>query len=407
MISFKKEDNILIIVYTLTSHPEWLFNKFKENESYTLSHTFHLSKKHLIQYLNQDFITALNKKNPNENWDWENLYFNFGSLKEEYYKINRSILNIKNDLYIHKKIELKRKLFVAECRISIFKHIDDLINEAFYIGGRNKNAVSYNDFESLLKKFPNTTEKKKYCSARLSSILAPFFENRKEVKEQYEKYMQKKQSIEGQNLLKYFKEHERHKYKFILKKLKKMLKDENKYNESQWQKEIVEILRLIFPKYIKAFQKVKIKDCYKNTKKELDYLLIDSEGHIDIAEIKRPLDCQVVSKYTYRDNHYPVRELSGTIMQVEKYLLYLNKWGKTGEDCLNKRYENKLPQYFQIKIINPGALIILGRDYNLSPEQKKDFEIVKRKYKNIIDIITYDDLIKRLEFIIFQYDKVE
>ena len=34
---------------------------------------------------------------------------------------------------------------------------------------------------------------------------------------------------------------------------------------------------------------------------------------------------------------------------------------------------------------------------DFSEEQKKDFEITKRKYKNIIDIITYDDLLHRLE----------
>lgn len=42
----------------------------------------------------------------------------------------------------------------------------------------------------------------------------------------------------------------------------------------------------------------------------------------------------------------------------------------------------------------------MGRDSNLSNAQKGDFEVVKRKYKNIIDIITYDDLLRRLDFIV-------
>ena len=92
-------------------------------------------------------------------------------------------------------------------------------------------------------------------------------------------------------------------------------------------------------------------------------------------------------------------------MQVEKYILHLNKWGKTGEDILNKRYKEKLPENLKIKITNPGAMIILGRSNNLSLDQKTDFEIIKRKYKNIIDIITYDDLIRRLKFIISQYEQ--
>ena len=42
----------------------------------------------------------------------------------------------------------------------------------------------------------------------------------------------------------------------------------------------------------------------------------------------------------------------------------------------------------------------MGRDTDLSIEQKQDFEIIKRKYNNVIDIITYDDLLRRLNFII-------
>jgi hypothetical protein len=35
----------------------------------------------------------------------------------------------------------------------------------------------------------------------------------------------------------------------------------------------------------------------------------------------------------------------------------------------------------------------MGRTVGLSEEQIQDFEVIKRKYKNVIDIITYDDLI--------------
>jgi len=89
-------------------------------------------------------------------------------------------------------------------------------------------------------------------------------------------------------------------------------------------------------------------------------------------------------------------------MQIEKYLFYLNKWGRAGEDSLTEKYKSELPADFSIKITNPGGIIIMGRDINLSHGQRQDFEVVKRKYKNVIDIITYDDLLRRLEFIIKQ-----
>ncbi|NLJ74133.1 MAG: DUF4263 domain-containing protein, partial [Firmicutes bacterium] len=54
--------------------------------------------------------------------------------------------------------------------------------------------------------------------------------------------------------------------------------------------------------------------------------------------------------------------------------------------------------------INPGALIIMGRENKLTPAQLKDFEVIKRKYKNVIDIITYDELLARLKHIIFKFE---
>jgi glycerol-3-phosphate responsive antiterminator len=92
-------------------------------------------------------------------------------------------------------------------------------------------------------------------------------------------------------------------------------------------------------------------------------------------------------------------------MQIEKYIYYLNKWGKKGEESLTHKYRDKLPNNFSIKITNPNGIIVMGRDNNISKAQKDDFEVIKRKYKNIMDIITYDDLISRLRFTIDQYQK--
>jgi len=39
----------------------------------------------------------------------------------------------------------------------------------------------------------------------------------------------------------------------------------------------------------------------------------------------------------------------------------------------------------------------MGRETGLSSAQRQDFEVIKRKYKNVIDIITYDDLLARIE----------
>ena len=56
-----------------------------------------------------------------------------------------------------------------------------------------------------------------------------------------------------------------------------------------------------------------------------------------------------------------------------------------------------------IRITNPKALLILGRDRRpdgglaLDQRQTFDLEVIKRKYANMMDIITYDDLLRRLD----------
>lgn len=107
-----------------------------------------------------------------------------------------------------------------------------------------------------------------------------------------------------------------------------------------------------------------------------------------------------LSRNTYRGNHTPRIELAGSVMQAEKYLFHLSKWGQVGELEIYKKRKSELPAGIELKITNPKALILLGRDNDFSGEQRFDFEIIRRKYANMIDIMTYDDLLRRLGNII-------
>jgi hypothetical protein len=135
----------------------------------------------------------------------------------------------------------------------------------------------------------------------------------------------------------------------------------------------------------------------------IDIALVDANGNLDVIEIKRPFDDILLSKTPYRDNFVPTKDLSGTIMQAEKYLFHLSKWGVAGEAKLTKRYGRQLPPGMSIRITNPKALLILGRDRKpdrgmaLGQRQTFDLEVIKRKYANMMDIITYDDLLRRLD----------
>lgn len=385
MLDFSTENNLLILTY-IPMRP-WVLENLDRGEDISL-------KKKLFTFSKTDFNKSRNDKS-NE----EIIEFILGRLAGDYFKIEGRILRIRQSVFIHKDIRVSEDFFIAVQGASIFKKISELAVEDIFIGGEHPTAIPEKIFHKILKDFPTPYEIKKYVEARLGSVLSNYFDSASDVANKYERYMNKRKSIEGENLLAAFKEGELIKYEIILNKLEEMLRTANKYNEKQWQNEILEILLLIYPKYISVFSEVSIKDTYNNKNRRLDFLLVDANGNVDIVEIKRPFGKELLQN-EYRENHIPSRELSGTVMQVEKYIFYLNKWGKTGEDKLTATYKAALPNDMVIKITNPGGMLIMGRDANFSGNQKGDFEIIKRKYKNIIDIITYDDLLRRLKLII-------
>ncbi|HET8884514.1 MAG TPA: Shedu immune nuclease family protein, partial [Candidatus Saccharimonadales bacterium] len=165
-----------------------------------------------------------------------------------------------------------------------------------------------------------------------------------------------------------------------------------------------DLFLLIFPQYIAILHKVNLKESYsdpsKSTRREIDLMLVDANGGVDLIEIKKPFDDKVLARGVYRDNYIPHGELSGAIMQAEKYLFYLSKGGRDIEKTIQTKYRSQLPAALEIKIANPKSIILHGRDHKLSPEQKFDLGIIRKKYSNMVDILTYDDLLRRIDNII-------
>lgn len=395
MINFRTEANLLILIYTPRDEATWIDKHFEKKDWLTIKKTFHFEEK--------DRHFQDNDEEDSFDLSEEEAEFVIGTLIGDYFRIEKKVLGINNDVYIYKENKPREKYFIAKKGISVFQSIDRLSNEDIYIGGNHEHAIPITEFEKLIHNFPNDYELRRYADARISTILRNYFDTAIDGEGRYNRYMNKKVSQIGQNLSDIFRESELWKFEAILGKLKNMLETENSYNEHQWQKEILQIILLLYPKYLYVFDGVPIMDTYSDKNRELDFLLVDSSGNADIIEIKRPFDNCIISHNVYRDNYIPVKELSGTVMQIEKYIFYLNKWGKKGEDELTKRYKEKLPGDFRVMITNPKGIIIMGRENNLTIPQKKDFEIIKRKYSNIIDIITYDDLIKRLEVTIEKF----
>lgn len=390
MIEFREEnDNVILSYSNERQGVAWVYHELDNSEKVTIVKTFSFSR--------NDLLSSFDERN-----EYEPIEFKVAYKVGEYYCFSKSILSLAHDLYIHEEIKLERKLFIAERGISVFPKIDRLLSESIYLGGKEENAIPASIYNQLLKEFPNTYELDKYASARISSVLSSYIDTKEDYEERYQQYLNSKVSKKGTNLQFHFSELEMMKYLDILEKLNSMLNDEVSYTEAQWQEELLQIILLLYPKYIHVFKEAPVRDTY-NKVRNIDYLLVDSSGNTDIIEIKKPFGKCIVTKGTYRDNYIPLRELSGTVMQIEKYIFFLNKWGRKGEEELTKRYKGELAANFQIKIINPSAIIIMGRKKGMNEAQKQDFEVIKRKYKNVIDIITYDDLIERLGFMIRQW----
>lgn len=394
MIEFIKRDNLIILKYT--SDHLWVVEFLGDDLEKEVP-----IRKGAFLFKREDILMP----NDNDENDVEEKEFIFGVLNESngYYKIEARKLGITQPIFIYNNIEISEETFITTHSTPIFKKISEIVTEDIYIGGNKENSIPIEDFNNLLNNFPTPYELKKYINARMSVILKNYFDSSSREQEKYDNYMNRRQSLAGRNLSEEFKPYDLRKYETVLEKLKYMLANENNYNEHNWQDEIIQIILLLYPKYIRAFKGAPVRDTFSNKDRFVDFLLVDSNGNVDIIEIKKPFENKIMTSGVYRDNHIPMRDLSGAVMQTEKYIFYLNRSGEKGEEKLTLKYTRELPPNFKVKITNPIGMIIMGRDDNLSKSQLGDFEVVKRKYKNIVDIITYDDLIKRLEFIIASF----
>lgn len=341
--------------------------------------------------------------------------FVFGIPEQDYYRVNRRILDLKHDLQLWKQIPLNHKAFIAHRDISIFRRIDSLVDESIVVGGPADGAIPLDIFNELLANFPTSTETDRYARARVTNVLKDYLGTMSDAQAKLDSFLNQKKTIPNRSKIGFIKDYEPKKFEYVHDEIVAMLRelevDSKAYKEEDWQRQITEFLLLIFPKYVAVLEKVHIKDFYPKggkaqTERYIDLMLVDANGTVDIIEIKRPEPHQLLSrKPGYRGNYTPASALSEAAMQVEKYLFHLSKWGQAGERAIQKKHKADLPEGFEIRITNPKAMLILGRDKDFTNDQKFDFEIIKRKYANIVDIMTYDDLLLRLKNIIAMIGK--
>ena len=323
-----------------------------------------------------------------------------------YFKILSRKINTSHNLYVHRSVDINILFFISRIgRITILDKIDRYVKRSIFIGGDATNAIPEDQFNELLRTFPNYAEIHRYVDARIQNKLRDFVGGLTDAEKKLSDFL-KRHDVE----LRYqamkpdigLRQYERNKYLYMLNTIESGLQDPS-LSEKDWEKMIVAFILLLYPKYVCVLHSVQIAERItraKPTKRQFDVVLVDADGHIDLIEVKKPFENCVLRTSKYRDNYVPAHELSGAIMQAEKYILYLQKGGYACEETLNKKYSRKLPNNLRINVVNPKAIVVLGRSSQFNDAQRLDFEVIKRKYANIIDIVTYDDLIARLRNII-------
>jgi hypothetical protein len=395
VIKFTERGNQLLLIYQsdLYNDARWIDEKLQQDGEVTLRRTFTFSSADLVT---QD--------TPSDEVDDGDRIFVIGVLAGGYYKISKDILGLKHDLLLDGDMKIAAGTFIAHRDISVFSKIDDLIEEPVIVGGSSESAIPLADFKLLLKTFPNSTELTHYARTRIARVLKDYFGTISDAESQLNQHLNRKKKLPNQSRDTIVSNFELQKFEYVYAELESMLADADSYAEKNWQTKILELLLFVFPKYIAVLENVHIKDFYSNpdqvTNRYIDLMLVDANGSIDIIEVKKPFSNALLSRHRYRDNFTPRKELAGSVMQAEKYLFHLNKWGRAGEQEIHQKRKGELPKEIELKITNPKAIILLGRDNDFNGDQRFDFEIIRRKYANMLDIMTYDDLLRRVGNII-------
>lgn len=401
-VEFEVFDDKFHLIYRPRDDTSWVSERFERGEELLVKGTFHLTSRNLVEDAADEAANAASGDDDIMWVDDDRLVFAIATAEGEYFRFKPEILGFDTPVLLHRDTRPDWKWFSAERKVSILGVIQSLGLERIVIGGPEPDAIPIDEYERLLNQFPTPHELRRYVQARVGTVVRQYTEPLIDAEALLNAYIDRRTTAMAPNLEDTFRQFDVAKYAFALDRLQAMLANEAGTSEAQWQLEIVEIILLLNPKYIKAFTEVRLWDADASTWRRIDILLVDASGNVDVIEIKKPLGKPIMLPVRYRDHHLPMRDLVGAIGQVTHYLRHLNRWGLAGEDYLTQLLSVDLPTSFRIRVINPLGIVIMGRSNTLSETQRREFEVLRRDSKGIVDIITYDDLLARLQAVLDQ-----
>jgi hypothetical protein len=157
--------------------------------------------------------------------------------------------------------------------------------------------------------------------------------------------------------------------------------------ESWWQTYIEAKILLIQHGYIKALPKLNI--ALGNTKYP-DFSLITHDNYLDILEIKKP-NTPLLKLDKDRGNYFWENEIAKAIIQVENYIAHVSSHAADLRSYVLDNFE------IDMKAIRPRGIILTGDTRNFEGQKiKDDFRLLREGIKNVT-ILTYDELLTRLQ----------
>lgn len=339
--------------------------------------------------------------------------FRLGKRYADCYLISGRVLDIQQDVLIGAEVNIGLNFFASgyEKRTSVFKMVSEMLNaneRQIRIGTQDEGSIPIEEYEALLQEFPNTTRLKHYGEKTIESCLQDYLTFKKDYSSVFSKSFRNKGRKTRPTTSLSLEAIDSFRLEALSEAagmLKQMINEGECIPERDWQEGLIGLLPLLFPQYVAVLSEVPIKDVITGKIRKIDYLLIDASGNADVIEIKKAFAKRhLLMAGKYRDNYVPARELRGGVFQIEKYIHLLLNWGNAGEKTLTEKYHDKLPDGVKIRFLSPRGLLIMGH-CELNEEERRDFDLIRRQYSRVTDIITYDDLLDRLDRMIQSVSK--
>lgn len=129
----------------------------------------------------------------------------------------------------------------------------NLLGDQITIGDK-EGEISLATFTSAFEKFPSKIELEHYVNKRIADIISDDLSLEKDYEQKYTRYLKRKLSKNTIFSDVDSNEIEEKRFTYTLEKLKDMLNATVCPEEYQWQKEILKIILVLYPQYIRAFR---------------------------------------------------------------------------------------------------------------------------------------------------------